>query len=203
MLAVARRRFGDRVELVEASATDLPSRTPRSTTSRSPTCCGTSTTPARRSPSSPASCAPAARSPTSSSASPAGSGARSGSSTSASACRPPGGLISRGWYDVGRFLGPSIRGFYEQWPLERQLELWQRGRDRGRAGATHEPRRRRRDLGHAREQAADEAGVLRPAAGRLARLRDAAAPAVHGLAPLLRRRRRLPRGRGARGAGWG
>ena len=35
-----------------------------------------------------------------------------------------GRLISRGWYDVGRFLGPSIRGFYEQWPLERQLELW-------------------------------------------------------------------------------
>mgnify|MGYP003407360041 CR=1 FL=1 len=37
-----------------------------------------------------------------------------------------GRVISRGWYEVGRFLGPSIRGFYEQWPLERQLELWQR-----------------------------------------------------------------------------
>ena len=35
-----------------------------------------------------------------------------------------GRLVSRGWYDVGRFLGPSIRGFYERWPLERQLELW-------------------------------------------------------------------------------
>ncbi|MEO5632554.1 class I SAM-dependent methyltransferase [Gaiella sp.] len=33
-------------------------------------------------------------------------------------------LVSRGWYDVGRFLGPSIREFYETWPLERQLELW-------------------------------------------------------------------------------
>jgi demethylmenaquinone methyltransferase/2-methoxy-6-polyprenyl-1,4-benzoquinol methylase len=35
-----------------------------------------------------------------------------------------GRIASRGWYDVGRFLGPSIRGFYECWPLERQLELW-------------------------------------------------------------------------------
>jgi len=35
-----------------------------------------------------------------------------------------GRLVSRGWYDVGRFLGPSIRGFYERWPLEHQLELW-------------------------------------------------------------------------------
>jgi demethylmenaquinone methyltransferase/2-methoxy-6-polyprenyl-1,4-benzoquinol methylase len=25
---------------------------------------------------------------------------------------------------VGRFLGPSIRGFYERYPLDRQLELW-------------------------------------------------------------------------------
>ncbi len=35
-----------------------------------------------------------------------------------------GRLVSRGWYDVGRFLGPSIREFYARWPLERQLELW-------------------------------------------------------------------------------
>ena len=35
-----------------------------------------------------------------------------------------GRLASKGWYDVGRFLGPSIRDFYERWPLERQLELW-------------------------------------------------------------------------------
>ena len=35
-----------------------------------------------------------------------------------------GRVISRAWYDVGRFLGPSIREFYERWPLERQLELW-------------------------------------------------------------------------------
>jgi demethylmenaquinone methyltransferase/2-methoxy-6-polyprenyl-1,4-benzoquinol methylase len=36
-----------------------------------------------------------------------------------------GRIASRGWYDVGRFLGPSIRGFYARYPLERQLALWQ------------------------------------------------------------------------------
>ena len=35
-----------------------------------------------------------------------------------------GRLVSEGWHEVGRFLGPSIRDFYERWPLERQLEAW-------------------------------------------------------------------------------
>ena len=35
-----------------------------------------------------------------------------------------GRLASQGWADVGRFLGPSIRGFYERYPLERVLALW-------------------------------------------------------------------------------
>ena len=35
-----------------------------------------------------------------------------------------GRVVSRDWYEVGRFLGPSIREFYARWPLERQLELW-------------------------------------------------------------------------------
>jgi demethylmenaquinone methyltransferase/2-methoxy-6-polyprenyl-1,4-benzoquinol methylase len=35
-----------------------------------------------------------------------------------------GRLAGRDWYDVGRFLGPSIEGFYADWPLQRQLELW-------------------------------------------------------------------------------
>ncbi|HEY8640352.1 MAG TPA: hypothetical protein VIL53_07580, partial [Solirubrobacterales bacterium] len=35
-----------------------------------------------------------------------------------------GRLAGRDWYDVGRFLGPSIEGFYARWPLQRQLELW-------------------------------------------------------------------------------
>ena len=32
--------------------------------------------------------------------------------------------ISPGWRRVGGFLGPSISGFYEQYPLSRQVELW-------------------------------------------------------------------------------
>jgi demethylmenaquinone methyltransferase / 2-methoxy-6-polyprenyl-1,4-benzoquinol methylase len=36
-----------------------------------------------------------------------------------------GRLASRGWGDVGRFLGPSIRSFYRLYPLEQQLDLWQ------------------------------------------------------------------------------
>jgi demethylmenaquinone methyltransferase/2-methoxy-6-polyprenyl-1,4-benzoquinol methylase len=35
-----------------------------------------------------------------------------------------GRLFGRDWYEVGRFLGPSIEELYERWPLERQLELW-------------------------------------------------------------------------------
>lgn len=35
-----------------------------------------------------------------------------------------GRAAGREWGDVGRYLGPSIRGFYERWPLERQLAAW-------------------------------------------------------------------------------
>lgn len=35
-----------------------------------------------------------------------------------------GRLISRDWYEVGRFLGPSIAELYRRLPLDRQLELW-------------------------------------------------------------------------------
>ena len=34
------------------------------------------------------------------------------------------GLVSRGWREVGRFLGPSIRAFDAEWPLERVIEAW-------------------------------------------------------------------------------
>src|SRR5436190_4904003 len=38
---------------------------------------------------------------------------------------PLAGAIAGGrdWYEVGRFLGPSIEVLYRRWPLERQLEL--------------------------------------------------------------------------------
>ena len=35
-----------------------------------------------------------------------------------------GRLAGRDWYQVGRFLGPSIEGFYARFPLRSQLELW-------------------------------------------------------------------------------
>jgi demethylmenaquinone methyltransferase/2-methoxy-6-polyprenyl-1,4-benzoquinol methylase len=35
-----------------------------------------------------------------------------------------GRLASREWAEVGRFLGPSIRGFYERHPLSRIVDYW-------------------------------------------------------------------------------
>ncbi|MCZ7588845.1 MAG: class I SAM-dependent methyltransferase [Gaiella sp.] len=35
-----------------------------------------------------------------------------------------GRLISSGWHEVGRFLGPSIRGFHETYPETALLALW-------------------------------------------------------------------------------
>jgi demethylmenaquinone methyltransferase/2-methoxy-6-polyprenyl-1,4-benzoquinol methylase len=35
-----------------------------------------------------------------------------------------GRLVSRDWYEVGRFLGPSISNFYKRYPLSRVRELW-------------------------------------------------------------------------------
>jgi demethylmenaquinone methyltransferase / 2-methoxy-6-polyprenyl-1,4-benzoquinol methylase len=37
-----------------------------------------------------------------------------------------GRLVSRDWYEVGRFLGPSIVGFYERYPLSRLHDQWLR-----------------------------------------------------------------------------
>lgn len=36
-----------------------------------------------------------------------------------------GRLVSRQWFDVGRFLGPSIENFYGAYPLGRQLQMWE------------------------------------------------------------------------------
>jgi demethylmenaquinone methyltransferase/2-methoxy-6-polyprenyl-1,4-benzoquinol methylase len=35
-----------------------------------------------------------------------------------------GRALSRGWAEVGDFLGPNIRGFYDRYPEPRLLELW-------------------------------------------------------------------------------
>ena len=35
-----------------------------------------------------------------------------------------GAVIGGGWREVGSFLGPSIRGHYDDWPLPRLLDAW-------------------------------------------------------------------------------
>ena len=51
-----------------------------------------------------------------------------------------GRILSPGWYEVGRFLGPSIRSFYADYPPGRVLELW-------RAAGIGDVRARRMSLG--------------------------------------------------------
>jgi demethylmenaquinone methyltransferase / 2-methoxy-6-polyprenyl-1,4-benzoquinol methylase len=51
-----------------------------------------------------------------------------------------GRLISPGWAEVGGFLGPSIRGFWQRYPLDYQLKAW-------RAAGLEDVRYRRLSLG--------------------------------------------------------
>jgi demethylmenaquinone methyltransferase/2-methoxy-6-polyprenyl-1,4-benzoquinol methylase len=51
-----------------------------------------------------------------------------------------GRVLRRGWTEVGDFLGGSIRTFWADFPLERQLELW-------RAAGVHHLEVRRLSLG--------------------------------------------------------
>jgi demethylmenaquinone methyltransferase/2-methoxy-6-polyprenyl-1,4-benzoquinol methylase len=37
-----------------------------------------------------------------------------------------GRVVSRDWFEAGRFLGPSIEGLYRDHPLDEQLDLWRR-----------------------------------------------------------------------------
>jgi demethylmenaquinone methyltransferase/2-methoxy-6-polyprenyl-1,4-benzoquinol methylase len=39
---------------------------------------------------------------------------------------PAAGLVlgGRSWWEVGRFLGPNIEGFYARWPLDRIVDAW-------------------------------------------------------------------------------
>jgi demethylmenaquinone methyltransferase / 2-methoxy-6-polyprenyl-1,4-benzoquinol methylase len=47
-----------------------------------------------------------------------------------------GALASREWFGTGRFLGPSISGFYRRYPLSEQGRWW---RDAGLADVRHRP----------------------------------------------------------------
>jgi demethylmenaquinone methyltransferase/2-methoxy-6-polyprenyl-1,4-benzoquinol methylase len=140
MLALARRRFGDRVELVEASADELPfadgsfdhlTFTYLLRYVDDPAATMRELTRVLR---------------------PGGTIAMLEFGVPRGVWRPPwdlwvgiglpvaGRLISPGWHDVGRFLGPSIRRFHAAYPERALLELW---RDAGVADA----RSRRLSLG--------------------------------------------------------
>lgn len=140
MLAVARRRFGDRVELVEASAAEMPFADASFDHL-------TFTYLLRYVDDPGATLAGLARV-----VRPGGTIASLEFGVPRGAWRPlwdiytgvglpsAGRLVSRGWYDVGRFLRPSIRGFWERWPLELQLQWW-------RAAGIADVRARRLSLG--------------------------------------------------------
>ena len=125
MLAVARRRFGDAVELVEASATALPF--PDSAFDHL-----TFTYLLRYVDDPGATLAELARA------------VRPGGTVASLEFGVPGGLarplweayvhgvlpaagrvLRRGWVEVGDFLSGSIRAFWAEYPIERQLDLWQ------------------------------------------------------------------------------
>ena len=124
MLSVARRRFGERVRLVEAAADDLPF--PDASFDHL-----TFTYLLRYVDDPAATLRELARV-----VRPGGTIASLEFCVPRGVWRPPwdlyvgvglptaGRLVSEGWHEVGRFLGPSIRGYYERWPLERQLQAW-------------------------------------------------------------------------------
>ena len=165
-----------------------PLRTQRSTTSPSPICSATSTTRVRRSPSSRASFGPAAPSPRSSSASRAGLrgplwdlyvGVGLPLAGRALAKR-----VERG-RRLSRRLDPGVLGALSARAPARALAGSRAARARS---TTPEPRRRGRHLG----ATGPETVLVRARPRWLARLRHLAPPAVHRLASLVRRDRRLP-----------
>jgi demethylmenaquinone methyltransferase / 2-methoxy-6-polyprenyl-1,4-benzoquinol methylase len=124
MLEVARRRFGGRVQLVEASATALPF-TDASFDHL------TFTYLLRYVDDPPATLAELARV-----VRPGGVVASLEFGVPTGLARPlwdlytgiglpvAGRVLSNGWREVGVFLGPSIRAFWDEHPLDRQLEWW-------------------------------------------------------------------------------
>ena len=82
-----------------------------------------------------------------------------------------GRLLSPGWHEVGRFLGPSIRNLESRLPLERQLELWS---DAGLTDVRVPPAAvsvAAWSCGAGADERRAAAGLLCPGTGRLARPR--------------------------------
>jgi len=125
MLAVAHRRFGDQVELIQASAEALPL---ASASFDHLTCAY----PLRYVADPGATLAEFARV-----VRPGGVVASLEMGVPTGPARPlwdlyvlavlplAGRLLRHGWQEVGDFLGGSIRDFWERHPLERQLQWWQ------------------------------------------------------------------------------
>ena len=124
MLAVAHRRFGDKVELINASAESLPLDAESFDHL-------TYTYLLRYVPDPGATLAELVRV-----VRPGGMVAALEFGVPRGPARPPwnlyvdavlplaGRLLGRGWREVGDFLGGSIRDFWDRYPLERQLEWW-------------------------------------------------------------------------------
>src|SRR5262249_54867082 len=78
-----------------------------------------------------------------------------------------GRLVSRDWGAVGRFLGPSIAGFYARHPLERITGYWRAGGGaRGWARPADERGRGRGDVGEEAPRRAGRGGRRRRERGR-------------------------------------
>ena len=115
-----------------------------------------------------------------------------------------GRALRHGWGEVGDFLGGSIRDLLGGVPARAPARALARRRDQ----RTCEVRRMSLGggvvmWGRRRERSVRATRVVRARERGLARLRHAAPPAVHRLAPLLRRHRRLPRARRRVGAARG
>ena len=197
MLAAARARF-DGARRARRRRRPSRSRSPtrRSTTSRSPTCSGTWTSRVRCFASSRASSGPEGRSGCSSSRVPR------------RLARPLWELYVRvglplaGRRDLTRLArgGPVPRAVDPR--LLARPPRAGAARALGRRGDRRRPRRAASASAAASSsggRSVRETRVLRPAPRRLARLRQPAAPALHRMAPLVRRRRRVPGAVGAVG----
>ncbi len=75
-----------------------------------------------------------------------------------------GRALPKGWREVGDFLGASIADFWDAEPARTPARVVARSRDPRRGGAPAEPRQRRGDVGDESLSTPDASGLLRPRA---------------------------------------